>query len=335
MYNRIRRFPTFLSLLVFLQALSRESFGSELSFVFYLLGSFKFVGLYLLIMGGSQLKILPLVIVMGSIFGSSLASGMFHDLLTWIIFTAAVFGIRYRFDFKTKLIGVAAFLFLAITIQVLKGAYRDAKADTNIGTGAATFANLYEERSDEGGILSFNNLAISNVRINQGFIITNIMLMVPDQIPFANGEEMNEILEAAFMPRILAPDKLRAGDRSIFAKYSGLPVAPGTSMGLSSLGDAYINWGIFGGVIFMFLLGFAYSEVLKIFQKQSTNFPVLILFVPLVFYYPIRPDCELQTILGHLVKSCFLIFVMIQLWKFKFKIERTDRQEDGVAGLRE
>ena len=310
----------------FLASIVSGSFGSELSFVFYLLGSFKFIGLYLLIIGGKQLKVLPLIIVMGSIFGSSLASAMFHDLLTWIIFTAAIFGIKYRFGFKMKLIGLISFIFLAVTIQVLKGAYREAKGDTNVETGAETFANLYEEQGAQGGVFNFKSLAVSNVRINQGFIITNIMQQVPMREPFANGAEMYQILEAAIMPRILAPNKLRAGDRTIFMKYSGIPVQPGTSMGLSSLGDAYVNYGIFGGVIFMFVLGFIYSEILKVFQKQSLTFPVLILFVPLVFYYPIRPDCELQTSLGHVVKSCFLIFVIIQLWGNTFRVRKEEKK---------
>ena len=106
-------------------------------------------------------------------------------------------------------------------------------------------------------------------------------------------------------------------------KYSGIAVQAGTSMGLSSVGDAYVNWGVFGGVIFMFFLGFFYNEILNIFYKNSFVYPILILFVPLVFYYPIRPDCELQTILGHVFKSCFLIFVMIQVWGFSFKVRKS------------
>lgn len=317
------KLPYAFIILGFLASVVSGSFGSELSFVFYLLGSFKFIGLYLLIIGGTRLKVLPLVIVMGSIFGSSLVSAMFHDLLTWIIFTAAIFGIKYKIGINTKLIGMASFIFLAVTIQVLKGAYRETKGSTNVESGAQTFANLYEDQSEQGGILNFKSLAVSNVRINQGFIITNIMQQVPRVEPFANGAEMNQILEAAFMPRILAPNKLRAGDRDIFVKYSGIPVQAGTSMGLSSLGDAYVNYGIFGGVIFMFILGFVYSEILKFFQKYSFTYPVLILFVPLVFYYPIRPDCELQTILGHVVKSCFLIFAMIQVWGVSFKVNKS------------
>ncbi len=131
---------------------------------------------------------------------------------------------------------------------------------------------------------------------------------------------MYQVFEAAILPRIFAPNKLKAGDREIFTKYSGLRLREGTSMGLSSLGDAYINWGIFGGCIFMLLLGFMYSGILNLFQKHSVQYPVLILFTCLVFYYPIRPDCELQTILGHLFKSCFLIIGMIFLSKRTFRM---------------
>lgn len=295
-------------------------FSSDLAFVFYLLGSFKFIGLFLLVLGSKQLKLLPMVIVIGSIISSSLSSGMFHDLITWIIFSAAIFALKYKFSINIKLLGLFSFILIALTIQLLKSSFRSASGPKDL----ETFADVYQEKNEEGGVFSFRSMANANVRINQGFIITNIMETVPEHVPFANGEEMNQIIEAAVMPRILAPDKLKAGDRSIFVKYSNIPVAPGTSMGLSSLGDAYINYGIFGGVIFMFILGYFYSEVLKLFQKASAVYPVLILFVALVFYYPIRPDCELQTILGHLVKSCFLIFVMIQVWKFKFRVNRVE-----------
>jgi hypothetical protein len=103
-------------------------------------------------------------------------------------------------------------------------------------------------------------------------------------------------------------------------KYSGIPVAGGTSMALSSLGDAYINYGIFGGSIFMFFYGMLFSFFLKLFNNKSKEFPIAILLATVVFYYPIRPDCELQTILGHLFKSTIIIFVILSIWKYNFKI---------------
>ncbi len=314
------KIPYLFIILGFLASTIAGYFGSDLAFVFYILGSFKFIGLFLLVLGTKQLKIWALVLVIGSIISSSLASGMFHDLLTWLIFTAAIFGFKYRFDFKVKIIGLSAFIFMVIVIQALKGSFRTQLSENGTANSAEAFSKLYQEQSEQGGFLSFKSLAGSVTRINQGFIITNIMLTVPAVVPFSDGEEMYQILEAAIMPRILAPNKLSAGDRNIFVKYSHIPLASGTSMGLSSIGDAYINFGVLGGIAFMFVLGLLYSEVLNSFYKHSFRYPVLILFVPLVFYYPIRPDCELQTILTHLFKSCFLIFVMIQIWKHKFSI---------------
>jgi len=296
-------------------------FSSDLAFVFYLLGNFKFIGLFLLIMGSKQLKVLPTVVVIGSIISSSLGEGMFHDLLTWIIFTGAIFAIKYKIAFKTKVIGAAVFIFLALTIQLLKGSYREAISKEGEG-GLETFTNLYETQNKNNNLFSFKKIATSNVRINQGFIITNIMKTIPEKQPFSNGEEMYQIFEAAILPRILAPNKLKAGDQQIFYKYSNIKLTSGTSMGLSSLGDAYINFGVIGGCLFMLFMGLMYGGILNLFKKNSTAYPVLILFTALVFYYPIRPDCELQTILGHLFKSVFLIYIILSVWKYTFLVPR-------------
>jgi hypothetical protein len=317
----------------FVTSIISAFFASELAFVFYLLGSFKFIGLFLLVIGTNDLKILPLIVVIGSIIGSSLGEGMFHDLLTWLIFTGSIFAIKYKIGFNTKLVACGLFIFIAVTIQILKSSYRSVTSSGLEEAGVETFAKLYEQKNEQAGLFSFESLAPASVRINQGFIITNIMRNVPAMIPFSNGGEMYELFESAILPRVLAPNKLRAGDRTIFMKYSGLRVRPGTSMGLSSLGDAYLNFGVSGGCIFMFLLGLMYGAILNIFNKYSGTYPILILFTALVFYYPIRPDCELQTILGHLFKSCFLIYIMLLLFKSTFKIQLGSpvRMQAGIA----
>ncbi|MFZ4772020.1 MAG: hypothetical protein ACOYLO_17695, partial [Ferruginibacter sp.] len=232
---------------------------------------------------------------------------------------------------KTKLIGASVFVLLVTMIQVLKGSYRAAIGTEGKQAGVETFSNLAEEKNEGSGLFTFKSLAQSNVRINQGFIITNIMITVPNKIPYENGKEMLQLFEAGLMPRILAPNKLKAGDRTIFTKYSGIPLTSGTSMGLSSLGDAYVNFGPWGGCVFMFFLGLMYNGILQVFYRHSKTYPILILFTALVFYYPIRPDCELQTILGHLFKSCFLIFVVINVWKHRFKVPQIFKQPGIVT----
>ncbi|MBN8834502.1 MAG: hypothetical protein BGO53_00815 [Sphingobacteriales bacterium 39-19] len=315
------KIPYIFIILGFFASVISNFFSSEFGFVFYLLGSFKFIGLFLLILGNKRLKPLPMVLVMGSIVSSSLGEGMFHDLLTWIIFTASIFAIKYKISFNTKVIGAFVFILLALSIQLLKGSFRKA-----LGTGEQgsieTLANVYEEENSKKGIFNYESIASANTRINQGWIITNIMITVPDKEPYSNGKELMQLLEAAILPRILAPDKLRAGDPEILYKYSGVRVTTGTSMALGAIGDAYVNYGPWGGCIFMFVMGLVYSFILSLFKRFSKDYPVLILFTALSFYYPIRPDCELQTVWGHLIKSLFIIFVMIKVFEHQFKVRR-------------
>ena len=298
-----------------------SALSSGLGFIIYLLSNLKFIGAFLLVLQKGKLKIVPLIIVYSAIIISSLREAMFHDLITWVIFLGAIFAIRLKPSAALKITFIVIFTIIVVIIQQLKGIYRTSLKQGD-EAGLKTFAAAFEQGKDNSNVFLLAGLAQSNVRINQGFIITNIMSTVPSQIPFAKGEELKIILEAAFLPRILAPNKLNAGDRTIFSKYSGMDLLEGTSMGLSSLGDAYINFGVWGGCAFMFVLGLFYSLVLHGFQKFSKNYPLLILFATLVFYFPIRPDSELQTNLGHVVKSVILIWILLQVFSKYFRVEK-------------
>jgi hypothetical protein len=313
----------------FVASIVAEFLSSELAFVFFLFGGFKFVGAFMIIIGNQHLRIIPLIIVYGSIIASSLGMGMFHDLLTWLVFLGCVFAIKFKPGLGLKIGAAFLFVLLALAIQQLKGDYREATWKRGEEAGLESFSKAYQQVQANNTFFSLQSLASSNLRFNQGYIVTYTMKHIPQKEPYANGSELYKIAESAILPRIIAPNKLNAGDRDFFMKYSGMRIAKGTSMGLSAVGDGYINFGVVGGCIFMFLLGRMYNFFIKSFKKYSTSFPILILFTPLVFYYPIRPDCELQTVLGHLVKSSFLIFVVFLFFK-KYFITHTEYSEKNI-----
>lgn len=316
------RLPLILIIIGFVSGFIESYFPSELAFVFYLLSGFKFIGLFLMILGETKLRVSLLIVVYGSIFLSSLQGGLFHDLLTWLIFLGAVFSIKYKPNISLKLAGISVFIILSIIIQITKGTYREETWEAGKEAGVGTFTESTAiSTSASGGFFRKETIAPHVVRINQGFIISNILSYVPANEPFSNGESMVRIIKSAVLPRILAPDKLNAGDREIFMQYSGLVIDAGTSMGLSSVGDAYVNFGIIGGCIFMFFYGLLFNWSLKRLDKSSVNYPAILLFAPLIYVYPIRPDCELQTILGHLVKSIFLVFVIFRVFSSTFKLK--------------
>jgi len=311
--NSNRQLPYIFVAIGFLSSVVSGFFGAGLANVFYILSGFKFIGLFMLILSRQRVKLWLLVLVVGAIVLSSLRTAMFHDLLTWLVFVLAILAIRFKPKIITKVYITAGMVVLVLVIQQVKSVYRE---NISYGEGnIADFEQSIKTINQEGGFFDLNKIAETNTRINQGFIVTYAMAWVPETQPFARGEELYKILEAAFLPRIIAPNKLKAGDNSLVYKYTGMPIRQGTSMSISALGDFYVNFGTFGGCICMFLFGWVFNAVLSGFQKFSRDFPIILIFTPLVFYYPIRPDTALQTGLGHLVKASFLLWVILIFWK--------------------
>jgi len=138
--------PFILIGLGFVASFAAGFFGSEFAFVFYLIGGFKYIGAFMLVLSKRRLKLMPLVIVYGSIILSSLVTAMFHDLLIWLIFLAAIFAIKFQPGVATKLLLSLGFVIFSVIIQLIKGDYRIALGEKGHETGLQTFAKAYEER---------------------------------------------------------------------------------------------------------------------------------------------------------------------------------------------
>jgi hypothetical protein len=248
-------------------------------------------------------------------------TGMFHDLLTWSVFLFAVIMLRYKLSNLLKTGILTGFLIAATFIQFIKQDYRQtlyegSEAGVDVVTDVYTNATL-----ERGSMFSKVNLYENAVRINQGYIVSNVMNNVPANIPFSEGESMKQIFLSSIFPRFIYPDKLNAGDREFFMHYTGMKIAEGTSMGISSVGDAYANFGKTGSWIFMFFYGLLFNVGLRLLYKKSAVTPLILLFTPVIFIYPIRPDCELQTILGHFFKATVLMIIIFQLFKAKLSFD--------------
>jgi mannitol-specific phosphotransferase system IIBC component len=108
-----------------------------------------------------------------------------------------------------------------------------------------------------------------------------------------------------------------SGDQKIFTRYTGKDLNDGTVMVLGLFSDAYIDFGRYGAIIFIFIFGSFHSYILKQFLINSNKYPILILFILISFFYSIRPDNDTQTSIAHLFKSIFLIyfgFIIFKNW---------------------
>ena len=136
------------------------------------------------------------------------------------------------------------------------------------------------------------------------------MSYTPKYEPFAKGETIKEALKGSLLPRVLFPEKIKAGGRTYFERFTGKPISEDTSMGLSLLGEAYANYGIFGGAFFMFLIGFFYNFFLLQIYRIAKKHPSLIFFIPLIFLQVIKAETDFSVILNHLIKASIAVWIL-------------------------
>ena len=76
------------------------------------------------------------------------------------------------------------------------------------------------ESKDKEGLLNIDNLASSLTRSNQGWIFASSVERMNRAKDYQQMKLLNIYAEAAFLPRFLAPNKLKAGDNEIFNRPS-------------------------------------------------------------------------------------------------------------------
>lgn len=297
---------------LFAQILKGLNSFTDLTFLIYLLQGLTFAGGFLALFNVVKPKFTYLSIAIALVTAEAISLAMFHDFLIWVIVSGAFISIIIKPNFTQKIVAGLFIIFLAVIIQSVKVDYRAlTSGSSEVNRGVGNIENAAKEVKQGDGFFTEESLVKQVIRINQGWIVSNAMATVPSKIQYSYGEELLDVLVAAFFPRFLFPNKLKSGDTELVMKYTGLTIREGTTFALSCLGDAYVNFGKWGGVLFMFFYGIFVSWIYKIMIKKSKKSPLIILFIPLLFHHFIRPDTELQTALGHLIKSTFLIYAVI------------------------
>lgn len=90
------------------------------------------------------------------------------------------------------------------------------------------------------------------------------LLVVPEQVPHTYGELWLDAVIRPFMPRLLFPDKSFIHDSDRTRQYTGIMVADaesGTSIGIGYMGESYIDFGIAGMMVIIFVFGFLLGRI--------------------------------------------------------------------------
>jgi hypothetical protein len=315
-FNQNKIFPYILISIGLIFTLVTPFLPSALQFIAYLLSALKFIGVFILLLNDSNNSNKIVFLVYSLIIISSFLGGMFHDLLLWIIFLCLFLCLKYKPSLRFKFIIIIFLIAFVVVLQSIKGAMRLRTWFGNETMSIGLLVSVIKEvNDDKDGLYKLENLPILAIRINQGWMVSLVMENVPSIVKHTHGELTNLYFQSALLPRFLRKFKLMSGDQEIFTKYTGRELQPGTAMALGLFSDAYIEFGRYGAIIYIFIFGAFYSFILKKFLLNSKKYPILFLFILIAFNYVIRPDNETQTAIAHLFKSIFLIYFGFKIFK--------------------
>lgn len=292
-----------------------------LQYIFNLLYFASFTGLlYIYLSGRFIYKTIILVLFGLFTIVIALRSGMFTIIAYMGMTLFSFFFIGKKVSLVRKTVTFfAAFLVLAI-IQSVKPTYRKMIALNPGLNKAEVFADLtMEQLSGKNNFFSANSYFFLYYRANQGFNIALVMRRYPRMVPFDGGSYLLVKIAAAFVPRVLWPDKPEAGGIANMKYYTNITIK-NWSTNVGPLSEAYASFGITGGIIYMMLLGafirFVYKRVFVVAKK----IPLIILWIPVMFYQ-VTYSAENDTlqILNSLIKSSFFIFILYKAIPRLFK----------------
>lgn len=285
---------------------SSRAGGGGLAFLFHLVSQVRYVAALYLLFSRTPLRHLLAGLSCVQIFVSSLDTGMFHDLILWMAILFCFWFAQRKWHTPVKIAALTSAAFLLFSLQVVKQEYRN---ELRKGEDPSITTLMLQYVTPGGRAWESDVLSLAVSRLNQGWIISAVMLNVPANEPYANGETIKDALASAFVPRLLWAEKKTAGGRDNFRRFTGLPIQNSTSMAISPLGEAYANFGVLGGIATMFAFGLLFASFYSLTLRHAVTHPTFLFWIPLIFYQAVKAETEFVTVINQLSKGAVVAFL--------------------------
>ncbi|CAM3475198.1 hypothetical protein [Aequorivita lipolytica] len=315
LFQRYSSAGVYILLLGIAFGLLKRIMPDSLSFVFYLLENFKYVGALILLFSDKRWHRYLFYAAILFLFIESIRSALFHDFILWSTFFFMFWAYKVKPAIRTTLIIMVSGFLLATGIQLVKADFRTLVWNGYSGNKLELFFDILTRKISGGFTEDKEEQGEMNVRLNQGWIISAIMKYTPEKEPYAYGETVVDAVYASILPRFLIPGKEEAGGVENFEKFTGLYLSSGTSMGMSVVGEAYANYGVFGGIVFMAIFGVVLILFWRLILKWVVREPLILFFIPLFWLQVVKAETELVVVLNHMVKSLLLVFLFFWVCK--------------------
>jgi hypothetical protein len=287
---------------------------------FFFLDHLIYVGVFYVIYSPNKhkKKIVPLVIA--TMVGESIAVGMFGDLIFILVVAMILILLGKKIPFWKKLSLAICGIYFILLIQSVKMDYRK-EAWTGGQSGPLYFGQLIATRISDPATMFNEHIAfVGAVRMNQGWLVAVTMFFVPRKYSFADGETIWQSVAASIVPRFLWPDKPEAGGKANLKRFWGYKLV-GYSMNIGPMGEAYGNFGIWGGIVYMLFYGLLFNFLLAKVLSIANKKPTLILWVPFLFSGIVTVETDLLTTMNELLKGLLFTWIMFKVFKSMFNLE--------------
>jgi len=307
------------TIIAILSSLLTSFLPGDLAFVVYLFSLIQYVAAFSLFALNPQKNIVWPAFTLLFILYKSFLAGMYHDAIMWVLFFCIIFIYIKKPTLNVKLIGIFFAIVFILFIQSIKQSYREEVWYGGKEASLATASEVGYSKAKTDIILGEENLLASLTRSNQAWIFASTVDNMDRNKNFQGLAIVYKYLEASLLPRFLAPDKIKSGDKEIFNTFSGHTINSGTSMGLGIFADGYIAYGAAGVYIFSFALGLIFALTFKLVEGWTKISPFYVLLIFPLLNYAVRPDCELQTTINHLSKGILVYGLLVWYTRNKFR----------------
>lgn len=215
-------------------------------------------------------------------------SGYFASFKEVLLVSGIVFLTIY-YNFKPQLLvlmapGVYVVVYLFFVWTGIKQEYRSFlnggsnQQVVNVST-SESLSKLYSLFSnfDTKGLKEAQEVAFD--RLSYTDMLMFCMETVPARLPFQNGILWGDAVGRVLKPRLFFPDKAPINDSEVANKYTGRSwsgVEEGTSISIGYVAESYVDFGLTGMFVPLFLLGYMVGYIYYYFLSRHGN--VVLLF---------------------------------------------------------
>ncbi|MCW3789202.1 hypothetical protein [Plebeiibacterium sediminum] len=289
-----------------------------LSYFFTLLIFLSYIGGIIVLLDQNSLeqKTFWVILAFLPVLRDAFFSGVFFLALIWVTFAFLYYMLKYNhLSFTKKFITILFAIYMTMTLDGAKKDYReivweDSGRNISFIERSSLLGKLILERLTFQNFNDENNVSARITRANQGALVTWVMNWVPEKESYANGSTIKDAVIAAIFPRFLMPNKVKAGGKESFERFTGQKLRGSTSMNISLLGEGWANYGYWGGLLFMYAVGLFYSFALKKFTSLIGKYPIYFYFIPYLFIYIIKAEDDLLTPLNHIIKASITLYFL-------------------------